>query len=409
MLPRGEGAPVAKEDAMQPRTPVPGEPPSEGDFRFGYRLRKCTLPDGSTEYEQVPLTVEDVLHPEPDDVIPVRPQHAIDCRYLVSVLRVRAAAELASQPIVYVSDDHLVDWGVPGQRDTSPDVAVFAGLRQEVGPLDGTFDLKASSGRCVLVIEVVSPDQRRENDVVHKVREYYQAGVPLYVIVDQEREDAPRYIRGFRWRSTGWEQLASDEQGLLLEPLELYLGLKEGRVVLYDAQTGRELGDYERITRELEQADRRIAEQDQALEQAIEETREQRQAREAAEKLAREQAQAREAADRVREAAEALVKEERRAREAAVGLANQERRAREATEGLVNEERRAREAAEGVANEERRARELAEGRANEERRAREAAEGLVNEERRAREAAEKLVRERIRQLEEALRALQPPS
>src|SRR5207253_11179783 len=200
--------------------------------------------DGTTEYEQVPLTVEDVLHPEPDDVIPVRPQHAIDCRYLVNVFRVRAAAELASRPIVYVSDDHLVDWGVPGQRNTSPDVAVFVGLREAVAPEAGTFDLKASGGRCLLVVEVVSPDQRRENDVVHKYREYYQAGVPLYVIVAQEKEGGPRYIRGYRHRATGWEYLAPDPEGLLVEPLQLWLGLKEGRVVCYDVRTGRKMLDY---------------------------------------------------------------------------------------------------------------------------------------------------------------------
>jgi len=117
-----------------------------------------------------------------------------------------AAAELSSQPIVYVSDDHLVDWGVPGQRNTSPDVGVFVGLKEEVGLWAGTFDLKASGGRCLLVVEVVSPDRRRENDVVHKFREYYQAGrSPLRDRRSGEREGtaqglwfppSPRGLRG---------------------------------------------------------------------------------------------------------------------------------------------------------------------------------------------------------------------
>jgi hypothetical protein len=313
-------------------------------------LRERTLPDGTTELERVAYTVEDVLHPDPDDVFPVRPQHAIDCTYIHDVIRVRAAAELASEPIVYVSYDHLVDWGVPEQRNTSPDVGVFVGLKQEVGRLEGMFDLKASGGRCVLVVEVVSPDRRRENDVVHKVREYYNAGVPLYVIVDQESEGAPRHVRGLWHRPDGWEELSNDEQGrLLIEPLNLWLGLKDGRVVCYDARTGRELGDYERISQEreelsqeLEEADRRIAEQEKAIGQAIEDSREQRQAREAAEKRVSEQKQAREAAEQ---------------------------------------------------------------QATEQKQAREAAEKLAREQHQAREAAE----ERIRQLEEALRALQPPS
>jgi hypothetical protein len=235
---------------MQPQTPTQDEQPPQGDFRFGYRLRQHTLPDGTTTYERVPLTMEDVLHPEPDDVIPVRPIHAIDCRYLVSVFRVRAAAELSARPIVYVSDDHLVNWGVPGQRDTSPDVGLFVGLNEQVEMEAGTFDLKASGGRCLLVVEVVSPD-RRHNDIIDKFREYYNAGVPLYVIVDQLKEGGPRSVRGFRHTSTGYEQLANDEQGLLLEPLHLFLGLKDGRVVCCDARTGRELKDYAGLVAEL--------------------------------------------------------------------------------------------------------------------------------------------------------------
>src|SRR5205823_4882757 len=158
----------------------------------------------------------------------------------------------------------------------------------------------------VLVVEVVSPDERRKNDVVDKYREYYQAGVPLYAIVDQEKEGGPRRIRGFRHRPTGYEELANDERGrLLLAPLQLWLGLEDGRVVCHDSRTGRELGDYcrisqdlDRVSQERDEADRRIQEQSQALEQAILDGREQRQAREAAENQARQQAEAREAADR---------------------------------------------------------------------------------------------------------------
>jgi hypothetical protein len=336
---------------MQPHTPTQGEQPSGGDCPFGSRWVDRIRPDGSITHELVPYTVEDVLHPEPDDVFPVRPQHAIDTKYLVSVFRVRAAAELSSQPIVYVSDDHLVDWGVPGQRNTSPDVGVFAGLREPVAPLAGMFDLHASGGRCVLVVEVVSPDKRRDNDVVDKFREYYNAGVPLYVIVDQEKERGPRKVIGYRHRPQGYEELPLTEQGLLLGPLQLYLSLKEGRVVCYDARTGKELGDYCRIVQELEEAteerdearqelevaDRRIAEQEQALEQAFEDNRQQRQAREEAERQADEQRQAREEADRARETAEKREKEQTLARQEAERQQRLQREAREAAEERIRQ------------------------------------------------------------------------
>src|SRR5262249_25680069 len=148
-------------------------------------------------------TLEDVLHPEEDDEIPVRPIHALDCMYLADVFRTRSLGP----PVVYVSFDHAVDWGVPGQRDTSPDVGVFTGLARMPDLRGGSLDLKGLGGRCRLVVEVVSLE-RRVNDVVHKMAEYHAAEVPLYVIVDQETEDGPRSILGYRWRPSGWEVLA---------------------------------------------------------------------------------------------------------------------------------------------------------------------------------------------------------
>src|SRR4051812_36880958 len=108
---------------MQPQAPAT---PPEPDLPNGWRYVPRTLPDGTTELECVPLTPEDVLHPQEDDEIPVRPVHALDCTYLADVFRSRPLGP----PVAYVSFDHLVDWGVPGQRNTSPDVAVFVGLRE---------------------------------------------------------------------------------------------------------------------------------------------------------------------------------------------------------------------------------------------------------------------------------------
>jgi hypothetical protein len=295
---------------------------------------------------------------------------------------------------------------VPGQRNTSPDVGVFAGLQHEVDVQEGTFDLHASAGRCVLVVEVVSPDERRKNDVVDKFREYHNAGVPLYAIIDQEKEDSPRQVRGWRHRPTGYEELPLDDQGrLLLGPLQLWLGLKNGRTVCYDARTGDELGDYCRIVRELEEADRRNQEQGLALEQAITETREQRlaretaeRAREAAERLADEQRQARQAADQARQAADRARQAADQARLDAEKLAREQRQAREDAERQADEQRQARQAAD-------QAREDAERHQRHEAEARAAAEKSLVEQKQAREAAE----ERIRQLEAALRALQPPA
>jgi colicin import membrane protein len=273
---------------MQPQVPAtPSEQPPEPGLPNGWRYVKRTLPDGSEELVEVELTLEDVLHPEEDDEIPMRPLHALDCRYLADVFSTRPLGP----PLVYVSFDHLVDWGVPDQRNTSPDVGAFVGLREMPNLHFGPLDLKALGGRCLLVVEVVSPE-RRVNDVVHKVREYHQAGVPLYVIVDQERPGGPRWLVGHRRTANGYEVEHPSSRGLFLPPLGLYLNLSDqGPVLCTDARTGRDLGDYARVAHDLASADQRILEQTQALEDAVLDARQQAKALEDVQRLAREEAE----------------------------------------------------------------------------------------------------------------------
>jgi Uma2 family endonuclease len=202
----------------------------------------------------VPVTLEDILHPREDDEFPQYPFHSNDCRYLFNVF----SSLPLGPPAVHVSFDLLVHWGVPGQLDTSPDVAIFVGLREPPKGHDATLNLPALGGRCLLVVEIVTPE-RRVNDVVHKFVEYHRAGVPLYVIVDRETIDSPRRILGYRWEPHGYEEIAQDERGLLIEPLGLYLSLGEDRqVVCHNAVTGREYEDYVQLARRLEAVQQRI-------------------------------------------------------------------------------------------------------------------------------------------------------
>jgi Uma2 family endonuclease len=157
-----------------------------------------------------------------------------------------------------VLSDCIVDWGVPGVRSHSPDVSVFADIKVPHDPKRGTFRLKPSGGRCVLAIEIVSLDTR-DNDVVQKFKEYYQVGVPLYVIVDQEREDGPRHVLCYRNTPQGYTPVPLDQNGRLpLEPLGLSLGLRDDHVVCYEATTGEEIGDYTQVDQARRAAEQRI-------------------------------------------------------------------------------------------------------------------------------------------------------
>ena len=162
--------------------PTPPADLVEADpFRYGWRYVKRIEPDGSEEFEQVPLTLEDVLHPEEEDFHVHTDGHEVDCIYL----RLVAQAQLAGDPSAVVLRDCRVAWDVPGLRPHGPDIAVIFGVRQRRDW--GTFDVAVEGVRPSLIIEVTSPETRH-NDLVKKVEHYARAGVPHYVIADVREE-----------------------------------------------------------------------------------------------------------------------------------------------------------------------------------------------------------------------------
>jgi hypothetical protein len=228
---------------------------------------------------------------------------------------------------------------------------VFVGIQHDAQPSDGTLYLAQSGGRCVLVVEVVSPN-KRDNDAVTKVGHYHTAGVPLYVLIDQKKEGGPRSLLAYRWTPQRYQEAPLDPQGRLLIPeLGLFLSVRDDRTVCHDAMTGLELGDYSRLARELvearralEEADRRNQEQEQALEDTIEKLHEESQSRAKEERACRQAVLAREQAEREREQAEkALQNAERERIQADQARADAERQTREANQALADAEQRARD------------------------------------------------------------------
>jgi hypothetical protein len=151
-----------------------------------------------------------------------------------------------------------VDWNLPGVRPLGPDIGVFQGLKDQRNW--STLDVAAEGARAAMVVEVTSPETRR-NDVEDKFEYYRRARVPLYVIADASRDDEQgrklrlmvyRYVRG------RYCPIDPDARGWIwLDPLGLWLGVtvdpRTGcdRLACYDQQ-GRELGDYTAVSRALE-------------------------------------------------------------------------------------------------------------------------------------------------------------
>ncbi len=227
---------------MTPNAPTPPPaPPAADPYAIGWREVTRTLPDGTTILEQIPLTLEDALHPQEDDQIVQNSAHNRDWRYLQDVFERR----LADDPHALVLGDCKVLWedGV----HHSPDLAVYLGVR-EVRDFYSQFDVAAEGVRPRLIVEVVSPSTR-PNDLGTKVEHYHHYRVPLYVIVDRETDEGPPRLIGYQRTPRRYLSLPLDDDGRLwLEPVGLYLGIRDDRVVAYDGETGAELGDYTAVS-----------------------------------------------------------------------------------------------------------------------------------------------------------------
>jgi len=236
-------------------TSPPRQPPSDepDPYRYGWRYVRVDRPDGGVEFDQVPLTLEDVLFPEVGDFIVQSPPHNRDVVYLKNV----CDARLADDPDAEVLSDCRVDWNLPGVRPLGPDIAVF--LRLKVRRRWSTLDVAAAGAHPAMVVEVTSPETR-SNDVEFKLDFYRRARVPLYVIVDAIQDDdegrrleliAYRYVRGH------YRKIPPDARGWIrLDPVGLWLGVtldpRTGcdRVACYDDR-GEEVGDYTAVSQAL--------------------------------------------------------------------------------------------------------------------------------------------------------------
>jgi colicin import membrane protein len=235
---------------------VPSDP-----YRYGWRYVRVKHPDGTETFDQVPLTLEDVLFPEVGDFIVHSDWHLFDITYLLAVFRIR----LERNPTAAVTGDCRVDWNLPGVRPLGPDVAVFSGARHTRGW--STFDVAAEGARPVLVVEVTSPDTR-QNDLGIKKAFYHRARVPIYIIADAREAHGERTLTliGYRRAPRGYRRITPDDRGRIrLEALGLSLGVKRDpgtsadRLACYDLETGEEVRDHEA------EAEARIRELEAAL------------------------------------------------------------------------------------------------------------------------------------------------
>src|SRR4051794_11176952 len=100
---------------------APTAPLADDPFAIGWRDVYHRQLDGTEVLEQVPLTLEDALHPQYGDVIVENSAHNRNCRYVHDVLE----KQLAGDPTALVLGDCKVLWEDGVYH--SPDIAVIFG------------------------------------------------------------------------------------------------------------------------------------------------------------------------------------------------------------------------------------------------------------------------------------------
>ncbi len=247
---------MGKTSAFQ--KPVPTDP-----FFYGFRHVEVTLPNGETDLETVPLTEEDVLHPQLGDHITNGTLHDELGIYLKNVLQER----LRNDPSALVLHDCGVYWDVKALRHHSPDIAVIFGAGEQ--PIEQTGFMVAQEGvRPSLIIEIVSASTR-SSDFGKKIKHYHVAKVPQYVIVDRDEEGMPSRLLSHRDTPKGYRLEPTDDHGrVLLECVNLWLEIRGPDLVLIDAETGEEFKSYIEVTEAMCAAEARADEEAKRAEKA---------------------------------------------------------------------------------------------------------------------------------------------
>jgi Uma2 family endonuclease len=146
---------------------------SADPFRYGSRWRPVRLPTGEVIDQEIPLTPEDLLDPQPGDEVTQSGPHA----KILTLLNPLLDTRFQQDPDVLVLFDMKILWGIPGLPDPSPDLAVVRGIRDK-DKERSVFRVQEEGVRPCLIIEVVSYSDIEiyRNDHESKVELYQQVG-----------------------------------------------------------------------------------------------------------------------------------------------------------------------------------------------------------------------------------------
>lgn len=256
--------PYTRTMAEPARNPPPPWDPEPDDDESGTVLlqRWVEQPDGRLELLEMPLTPEAFLDPQLEDKMVQGEWHSEATTDLAADLR---DFLLSKRDDVLVLSDVKHYLGIPGLPNPAPDISVVYGVRRRKGEdRPESFDIRKEGARPSLVLEVISPKDRRirEADEESKVEIYQRVGIPEYLLLDTpRRKNGYRFcLKGYRLDSQGrYRPIRPDRGGRLFsEQTGLWFAISTDgdRVILVDDATGEAL-----LSRQEERTARKAAEE----------------------------------------------------------------------------------------------------------------------------------------------------
>ena len=228
-------------------------------YCYGWREIPRTLSNGNTIYERVPLTLEDILHPQVGDFRMHTEEHERFCAYLYNVL----TAQVANDPTAIILHDVRVAWAHSEIKPHGPDISVIFNVDQRQDW--STFSEIDGSTKPSLIIEVTSPGTYFV-DLESKFEHYAEVGVEWYVIVDIAiRRDMPvKRLVGYQLTANGYEPITPNANGWLwLAPVKLWLGWDREDIACYD-EAGNLKENYTDLMNARLKAEERVSQEAQA-------------------------------------------------------------------------------------------------------------------------------------------------
>jgi Uma2 family endonuclease len=220
----------------------------------GWRIEEISHPDGRTEFQYIPLTAAEFLHPKEGYRLPNTTFHET----IAGNARDLLTRRYADRSDVGIYRDLLIEWDRDDLADLCPDTFVAFGVREPEANR-GKFIVRTEGVKPIFVLEVVSPRYRKAD------REDKVLGVQEYVIVDRRtmRKQQIDEVIGYRLISdqlsgtSQYQPITPDDDGRILsQTLGLWISLCDGELWLEDAVTGDRLKtamELEQRTVELEQ------------------------------------------------------------------------------------------------------------------------------------------------------------